>query len=327
MKPQMLAANIIGPQRIQVQEVAVPDVNANEVLIAIEGCGVCGSNLPTWEGRPWFEYPFGVGAPGHEGWGRVAAVGKDVSNVKEGDRVAAISYHAFAEYDVAAAANVVLLPPNLDGRDFPGEALACAMNIFERAKIRGGDRVAVVGVGFLGALLVQLAARAGAEVFGFGRRADGLAVAKSFGAQEAMRIPEPGEGEALTALVEASGSQGFDVVIECVGQQAALDLATRLCKISARLVIAGFHQDGLRQIDLCSWNWRALEIVNAHVREPQAYVRGLQQAVEAVTEGRLVPDTLYTHRYPLEEAGNALALLLKRPPGFMKASVVAGRAA
>jgi threonine dehydrogenase-like Zn-dependent dehydrogenase len=323
----MLAANVVGPQKVELQEVPIPEVKDDEILISLEGCGVCGSSLPSWEGRPWFQYPFGAGAPGHEGWGHAAAVGKDVQGIKEGDRVAAISYRAFAEYDVANAANVVVLPPSLAEKDFPGEALACAMNIFERAQVQPGHRVAVVGVGFLGAVLVQLAARAGADVFGIARRTHAVNVAQALGAKRGLQIPEPADDAAVATLVESCGGDQFDVVIECAGQQLALNIATRLCKISGRLVIAGFHQDGLRNVDLCSWNWRALEIVNAHAREPQAYVRGLRQAVQAVAERRLAPDELYTHRFPLQQLGQAFSLLIERPPGFMKANVILREAA
>lgn len=322
MRRQMLAANMVGPETIALEQVEVPKVAQDEVLVALEGCGVCGSSVPSWQGRPWFQYPFGAGAPGHEGWGYVAAVGKTVTQLKEGDRVALISYRAFAEYDVAPATQVVPLPSSLASRDVPGEALACAMNIFERAQIKSGDRVAVVGVGFLGAVIVQLAARAGAEVFGLGRRMHAIGVAETVGARRGIQIPDPMDEGTLAALVESCGGDSFDVVIECSGHQRALDLASRLCRISGRLVIAGFHQDGLRSVDLCAWNWRALDVVNAHVREPEAYVRGLRRAVEAMLEGKLAPDELYTHRFPLSQLDKAFGMLIERPRGFMKANVV-----
>src|SRR5206468_4320284 len=103
-------------------------LGANEVRVRMEGCGVCGSNLAPWEGRPWFTYPFEIGAPGHEGWGEVEEIGEGVAKVKVGERVAALSYHAFAESDVADESNVVLLPQSLKKKPFPGEALGCAFN-------------------------------------------------------------------------------------------------------------------------------------------------------------------------------------------------------
>src|SRR3954447_26817948 len=104
------AAVVTAPGRVEVREVALPKPNDNEVRIRIEGCGVCASNLPPWEGREWFRYPFAPGQLGHEAWGRVDAAGKDVMGFRVGDRVAALSQHAYAEYDTAAEDSVVLLP-------------------------------------------------------------------------------------------------------------------------------------------------------------------------------------------------------------------------
>src|SRR5882672_8254632 len=95
----------------------------------MEGCGVCASSLPTWEGRPWFQYPSALGAPGHEGWGSIDALGDGVAGLECGERVAMLSYNAYADCDVAQADHVVKLPPELAGKPFPGEALACAVNI------------------------------------------------------------------------------------------------------------------------------------------------------------------------------------------------------
>src|SRR3954454_15044507 len=103
----MRAAVIAAPETVEVKDVGTPDPGPGEVLVELEGCGVCGSDIPVWEGRPWFDYPREAGAPGHEGWGRVAAVGHGVKEIAPGALVGAISYRADAEYDVVAADAVV----------------------------------------------------------------------------------------------------------------------------------------------------------------------------------------------------------------------------
>src|SRR5919197_3434627 len=87
---RMRAAVLAGPRRVEIAERSVPEPGPGQVRIRIEGCGLCGSNLPAYEGRPWFDYPFVPGAPGHEGWGIVDAVGPGVQTLHEGDRVAAL---------------------------------------------------------------------------------------------------------------------------------------------------------------------------------------------------------------------------------------------
>src|SRR5690606_28984684 len=137
---------------------------------------------------PWFEYPLKPGAPGHEGWGIVDAVGDQVASVAVGDRVGALSYHAFAEYDVVDAEAVVALPAALDGDPFPAEPLACAINVLERSDVVAGQVVAVVGVGFLGALLIQMMSRMGVSVVAISRRTSALDWAERMGAVAALPL-------------------------------------------------------------------------------------------------------------------------------------------
>ncbi|MBA3540008.1 MAG: alcohol dehydrogenase catalytic domain-containing protein, partial [Deltaproteobacteria bacterium] len=107
MPRHMRAAVLTAPRTCEIREVATPQPGPDQVLIRLEGCGVCGSNLPLWEGRAWFTYPTAPGRPGHEGWGRVVALGTAATGVAIGDRVALLSDCAFAEYDVAAASSVI----------------------------------------------------------------------------------------------------------------------------------------------------------------------------------------------------------------------------
>jgi threonine dehydrogenase-like Zn-dependent dehydrogenase len=317
---QMRAAVISAPARCELQVVDTPAPVADQVLIQLEGCGVCGSNLPRWEGRPWFSYPAPPGNPGHEGWGRVVARGPDVHRLAIGDRVAFLSDHAFAEYDVAPERSAVALPAALDGQDVPGEALGCAMNILRRSAIEPGQTVAVVGVGFLGALVTQLAVRAGGRVIAISRRGSALELARRLGAVEAIELGDD-DAPIVAKLEQLTGGALCERVVELVGLQRPLELAGKLCGVRGRLIIAGFHQDGPRQIDMFLWNWRGLDVINAHERDPSAYVAGIAAAVDALSSGRLAPASLYTHRVPLARAGEAFELLRTRPAGFVKAVV------
>jgi NADPH:quinone reductase len=315
----MRAAVIRGPRDVSIEKLPPPVAGAGEVVIALEGCGVCGSDVPVWEGRPWFEYPFPPGAPGHEGWGRIQAVGDDVENLAIGDRVAAVSYRADAELDVAAADAVVRLPAALDGLPFPGEALGCAMNVFERSGISAEQTVAVVGVGFLGALLIQLAANAGARVVALSRRESALDAARMMGADAVVSLRD--RDRVVDEVRRWAGAAMCDRVIEATGTQGPLDIAGELATTRGRVVIAGYHQDGLRTVNMQVWNWKGLDVINAHERDRSVYVSGMVAAAAAVSEGRLDPTPLYTHTFPLDKLRGAFAAAEARPEGFMKALV------
>jgi threonine dehydrogenase-like Zn-dependent dehydrogenase len=315
----MQAAVLTGPRKLEVRAIPRPEPAPGEVRVRMEGCGVCGSNVAMWEGMPWSQYPTEPGAPGHEGWGRVDAVGRGVTEVKEGDRVAALAYHSYAEYDVAPSSAVVVLPPRLASVPFPGEALGCAMNIFARSEVRAGQTVAIIGIGFLGAILTRLAARAGARVIAISRRSYSLEVARRMGAHEVVAMED--HSKVVDCIRELTAGAMCERVIEAVGKQWPLDLSAELTATRAKLVIAGYHQDGPRQVNMQLWNWRGLDVVNAHERDPEAYLRGMRAAVEAADSGVLDPAELCTHAFPLTALGEALETTLARPEGFLKATV------
>jgi len=316
----MRAAVVTGPGRMEVRDAPLPEPGPGQVRVRLEGCGVCASNLTPWAGPDWMIFPTEAGGMGHEGWGVVDGIGEGVSSVKAGDRVAILSHHSYAEYDVADEASVVVLPPALDGQPFPGEPLGCAFNIFRRSGIKAGDTVAIVGIGFLGAVLTRLATDAGAHVIAISRRPFSLDLASRMGAAETL--PMEDHYAIISRVGELTGGGFCDVVIEAVGKQWPLDLAAELTKERGRLVIAGYHQDGPRQVNMQLWNWRGLDVVNAHERDPAVYARGVREAVEAVVSGRLDPAPLFTHSYRLDQLDQALDATRDRPDGFLKALVM-----
>lgn len=315
----MKAAVISAPEKVEVQDANLPEPQAGQVRLRLEGCGLCASNIPVWEGRDWFTYPVAAGNPGHEGWGIVDAIGEGVQNVEVGERVAALSYNSYAEYDIADADKVVKLPETLAGKPFPGEPLGCAMNIFKRSDISAGQTVAILGVGFLGALLVQLAKNAGARVIAVSQREFSLEMAKECGADEI--IPMDDYYKIIEKVKELTGEKFCERVIECTGKEWPLNLAGELTAERGKLIIAGFHQDGMRQVNIQLWNWRGIDVINAHERDPQEYIKGIRAAVEAVAGGTLNPDKLYTHTYTLDNIDKAFDNLKSRPDGFVKALI------
>jgi threonine dehydrogenase-like Zn-dependent dehydrogenase len=317
----MRAAILAAPGQIRIDEVARPEPGRGQVRIRLEGCGVCASNLTPWAGPEWMQFPTEPGALGHEGWGIVDGVGDGVQELALGDRVAALSYKAYAEYDLAEADAVVRLPASIAGQPFPGEPLGCAMNIFRRSKIEAGQTVAVVGIGFLGAILTRLATDAGARVIAISRRPFSLDVARAFGAAETISMED--HNAIIGQVKELTGGVFCDRVIEAVGKQWPLDLAAELTRERGRLIVAGYHQDGPRQVNMWLWNWRGLDVINAHERDPKVYMQGIREAVDAVASGRLDPSPLYTHRFPLDRLGEALDATRDRPDGFLKALVTA----
>jgi threonine dehydrogenase-like Zn-dependent dehydrogenase len=315
----MRAAVLTGPGQVRVIDVPRPAPGPGQVRVRLEGCGVCASNLGPWAGPDWMRFPTDPGGLGHEGWGTIDALGEGVEGVSPGQRVAVLSYNAYAEYDLTSADAVVPLPPALAGRPFPGEPLGCALNILRRSGIEPGHTVAIVGIGFLGALLTRLAASTGARVIAISRRSFSLDVARTMGAADTVSMDD--HWRIIEQVKGLTGGACCDVVVEAVGRQWPLDLAAEITRERGRLVIAGYHQDGPRQVNMQLWNWRGLDVINAHERDQAVYIQGIRDAADAVITGRLDPDPLYTQTYPLDRLGEALDATRDRPDGFLKALV------
>lgn len=316
----MRAAVVTARGEVCIEQVPVPEPGPLEVRVRLEGCGVCASNLTPWAGPEWMTFPTAPGDLGHEGWGVVDRLGDDVSSLEVGQRVAFLGGKSFAEFDVCAADSAVPLPPSLADLPFPGEPFGCAMNIFRRSGIQAGQTVAIVGIGFLGALLTRLASHAGARVIAISRREESLALARRMGAEETVAMLD--HWEIIERVKQLTEGKFCERVIEAVGKQWPLDLAAELTSEGGRLVIAGYHQDGPRQVNMQLWNWRGFDVVNAHERDPEVQRQGLREAVTATEFGLIDPAMVVTHSYPLEQLDQALNDTRDRPGNFVKAVVL-----
>jgi threonine dehydrogenase-like Zn-dependent dehydrogenase len=316
----MRAAVVTGPGQLHIAEVPVPAPGPGQVRVRLEGCGVCASNLTPWAGPEWMRFPTEPGSLGHEGWGVIDAVGDGVLDLKPGDRVGMLSGNAYAQYDVTDGGGVVKLPDALAGLNVPLEPFGCAMNIFRRSDIHLGQTVAIVGIGFLGGALTKLASNAGARVIAISRRQESLDLATRMGAAET--IPMHDQWQIIERVRALTGGRFCERVIEAVGKQWPLDLAAELTAEGGRLVIAGYHQDGPRQVNMQLWNWRGFDVANAHERDQKVAVRGMRDAADAIASGQLDPTALITHHYPLDALGEALDATRDRPGNFVKAVVI-----
>ncbi|MBV9133561.1 MAG: alcohol dehydrogenase catalytic domain-containing protein [Chloroflexi bacterium] len=283
---------------------------AGEVLVRIRACGLCGSDLNAWRGVPGIEYPMPAGAPGHETWGEVVGLGDHVSHPRVDETVTGLLWNGFAEFGVARAENLVVVPTAFRTAPVLGEPLACAMNVLRRSGLVAGGRFAIVGFGYLAALLVQLLPT-GCDWVAISRRQDSRQLALRLGAQAAYGFDN----------VPSDAWDSFPVVIEAAGVQQALDYATWLVAYGGRLVIAGYHADGPRTVNMQSWNWKGIDVINAHERQPSVYVDALRNAFDQLGERPLDLTVLHTHSFDLDHVNEAFGLAESRPAGFVKALV------
>ena len=314
-----MSAVVIAPGEIKFEQRPIPKPGPKEVLVKMQGCGLCASNIPLWEGREWFSYPRSAGEPGHEGWGIVMDKGERISQYKLGDRVALLYGKAFAEYVVVNQEVLIKLPVELDDMPFPGEALGCIMNILDRSHIVAGETVAVLGLGFIGMGLVQMLANHGVNIIAVSRREEALHQVEDLVRHQ---IKSVGKMQVISEINEITDGRGCERIIECTGHQIGLDIGTDSIAEYGKLIIAGYHQDGLRKVDMQKWNWKAIDIINAHERNPIRYREGIEAAIEASRSGLLQPEKLLTHSYPFDKLAEAMDNLAAGNPDMVKSYIL-----
>ncbi len=304
---------VVGPGRSELTTQPIPECGVGEVLLRVLVNGVCASDLPGWRSAP----PSSAIRLGHEPVGRVAAVGPGVTTCSEGDLVTGRVGRSNCDFAVADETDLVIVPAGLPATSAIGEPLGCVVDVLRRTRVDVGDRVAVIGAGFMGLCLLQLLRHACArQVVAIDPRADAREHALAHGADLAIA---PGEVPSL-APFPAHSPQEFDVVVEASGSQAGLDLATDLARAHGIVSIMGYHQEP-RSVDMKTWNWKGLDVVNAHVRDRARLRDSTRRGLDLLAAGRVDLGPLITHRFALDEVDQAFLAMDKKPDGYIKAIV------
>ncbi|GAA3924524.1 zinc-binding dehydrogenase [Actinomadura viridis] len=301
-------AEITGPRTFTVREHRFDPPRPGEVLVQVDRVGICASDLHDWRTGPAGGKPLRLG---HEPVGTVHTVGAGVTGLRPGQVVTGRLVPSFASHVTADPADIVVVPEGVDPALAFGEPLGCVVEGYRRARPAVGARTAVIGLGFMGLVMARLLAQSPVcEVWGIDPRDDARDAAAAVGATRLFHPDDPG--------LEPSSA---DLVVEASGTQAGLDLATVLAAEHGALSILGYHRGPARAIDLTTWNWKALDVVNAHVRDGRVLADATRAALRLMACGRLDLAPLLTHEYPLDRIDEAYQALDAKPHGFVKATV------
>lgn len=315
-----------GPGQIGLESRDVPRPGPTDVLVQVKACGLCGTDVHILEGQ----YPATPGiALGHEYAGVVVEVGAEVTGLTPGDAVAVdpnISCGAcpacrrgdvhlcehlqalgvtrdggFAEMCRLPAAQAHRLPAGLGFEEWAlVEPLSCCLHGLDLAGTRTGDRVAILGAGPIGLLMVQLARAAGAA---FVLVADPVAakreLALTLGADEAV---DPTLRDVFQAFHQRAPG-GADAVLECVGVPAVAAQALELPRRGGTVVWFGVSPPGATiPVEPYAVYRRELTIRAAFVN-PHTFGR----AVALLAQGRVQAAPLISHRFDLAGVAEAIA--------------------
>jgi L-iditol 2-dehydrogenase len=290
------------PRRAVIQDLDVPQIAADEVLVRSRNVGICHSDFELYEGRYIIPVSYPI-VPGHEWSGEVAEVGTAVTTLRPGDRVVGECVvnngddhfgfsigGADAEFFVAKASWLHRIPEELS---FAHGAFVEPFSVAYNAMVAAGgidasDSVAVIGGGPIGLLCTLAAATMGGAVSLIEPQAHRRALGLEIGAREAL---EPGEVE---------GSR-FDVVIEAAGVPAAMASAFPIAAHSARIVFVGIDIGGSAPVEIGLIQSKALQ-VRGIIGSAGMWPR----TIRFMAASGLDPTPLLTATFPLGDGTAAL---------------------
>ena len=289
----MRAALLHGPGDLRVQDVPVPAPDGGELLIRLEACGICPTDVRKFTiGTD--RYPLNLG---HEWVGRVAGLGDAVDGWQVGDRVYGDTYAGYAEFATMPiepepwSAGPIRVPDGLaiERAVFVEPLADCLHAVHDRALLKAGERVAVVGAGQMGLQLCATASLAGAHVTAVEPLEDRRRLAADFGADDAVdRLPDG----------------PFDAVILSVPLPDLVEPALAACGAGGRAVLfAGFGDAARTELDLNLLHYRELVLTGSEWvgTPPNQRRERYAEAIELLAAGRVPVERLVTSRCGLDD--------------------------
>jgi threonine dehydrogenase-like Zn-dependent dehydrogenase len=248
---------------IEVIEREIGDPEPGEVQLQGGACGICSWDLATVR----YAGKVTMAPPGHEGVGHVVKVGAGVTNLKEGDRAAG---GGFASARNLPASQVYKIPDSsLPDHLWIVEPVSCAVTGIDHCRLRAGDRIAVIGSGFMGLLILQgLLHSPLDQLVAIDTVQSRLNLAGSMGVSETFNTSALDREQLVAELL----GREFDVVVDTTGHQAGLDLATDIVKRGGLINLFGWLKGQAATFDPTKWHGGGFTLVNsspsAKLRDP-----------------------------------------------------------
>jgi L-iditol 2-dehydrogenase len=347
----MQAALFYAPNDVRYEPAPIPEPGPGELLIKVDTALTCGTDVKCYRrGHPVllknFPSPFG-----HEFSGTVAKLyedenGEGSGKFQIGDRVVAANsapcyrcyccrkgqYNLCDELDLlnGAYAEYILVPARIAQYNTHGipdhipfevaafaEPLAVCLHGLEQARIMPGDRVAVMGLGPIGQLLVRASKWKGAHVTAMARTPQKLALAQNFGmADQVVNLRDYERPDAIRAEFTQDG-RGFDVVIEAIGHPETWEKAIALVRKGGTVnLFGGCPGDSTITLSTRRLHYDEIKLVSSFHHTPPHF----KKALELLSSLQIDPRPLITDRMPMAafetalqkvEAGNAMKIALK----------------
>ncbi len=296
---------------IELFEREVPDPGTDEIQIEGGACGICSWDVVTAKlGNQM--HP--MAPPGHEGVGYVAKIGDGVTGFKEGDRVAG---GGFANVRNLSAQRVFKIPESdLPDEYWIVEPVSCAVTGIDHCQIQPGNRIVLVGCGFMGLLILQGLLRYPLDdLIVLDIVQSRLDLAQQLGVGEVYNTAEADPQDLSRELK----SRDIDVVVDTSGSQAGLDLSTDIVKRGGRINLFGWLKGQTASFDPTKWHLGGFTVVNS---APASKLRDtFEPAIRLIHKGIIDLKPLVTHTATLEDYPGLMAQIVAGDESYIKGVV------
>ncbi len=312
----MRALVLLEPRRMELQDVEIPTIEPDEILVKVGACGTCATDLKIYRGEQRWAGKLPPFLFGHEVVGTVHDRGSEVTNVDVGEQVLLrITHTGYAQYCKTKAGNAIKLPESIPAEHgIIGQLMPIALRGITKGMAEG-DNVLVVGAGPAGLVSIGVAKALGAaQVVVTDLYEERFERARTVGADHTVLATDTVLKDLQTLDIR------FDVAIECVGHEPAFRQAEQAVKNGGTIILFGTHLQPL-ELNLVMWESRSLSLVVAR-EQPDETPDLLRKTVELMTTGKIDPGAYISHVFRLEQAQEAFDLLMDHPEQCAKIAIV-----
>jgi threonine dehydrogenase-like Zn-dependent dehydrogenase len=342
----MKAGILYADKDIRVGDAPDPKIRPDEVLVQSAFAGICGTDLHIYRGEFHERVKFPA-IQGHEFGGTIVEVGKQVTNLKAGDRVVVdpiISCHScpaclsghinacrtlkllgvdldggFGQYVAAPASHVFHLPESVPMEFAPMvEMFGLGCHVLARGHVQPGETVVILGAGKLGLAVLDVLCHSAnpATTIITDLQPFRLETARKLGAEYTINVEQE---DPIARVMEITRGEGADCVIECVGyfhevagREAPLQQAIQMIRNAGRIVACGLGEQ------LSPVHFKTLVIKEAEVIASRVTLGEFPRAIRLMAKGLVHPQLHVTHKMPLREIGAAFVQVDREDPRTIK---------
>lgn len=321
----MKAAVFLNKGLIRIQELGIPKPKSNEILVKVKACGICGTDLHIYQGKPGSATVKGPIILGHELAGEVVGVGDDVKTIKLGDRVTidpniycgicdycregkkhlcenleAIGVTrdgGMAEYVTVPEANVFILPETMTyDEGAMVEPLSCVVHGIEQINIAATDSVLIIGGGYIGQMMLQMVKMKGVAKI----------IVSEIDESKYQSIMELGANQIINPIkqnIKEILDDGVDIVIECIGLQSTMEQAVQLAGKGGQVLMFGVT-DPNTKIEVSPYEIFQKELtIKGSFINPNTQLK----ALSLIGQGKINVKQFFSHSFKLDDIPEAFA--------------------